>query len=170
MLAQFQHLAGYNAWANGRIYDAVAQLSDEQRWRDIGLFFGSLGGTLNHLLVADRVWMKRFTSEGEHPTKLNAIIHRDFAELRAARKAEDRRIIAYADQLTTEQLDATFTYQMMTRPDMVTSKLWPDLLHVFNHQTHHRGQAHTGLSILTGEEPPSLDMLVYARAKAAAST
>ena len=48
---------------------------------------------------------------------------------------------------------------------MITSKLWPDLLHFFNHQTHHRGQAHTGLSILTGEEPPSFDMLIYARAK-----
>lgn len=54
---------------------------------------------------------------------------------------------------------------MMTRPDMVTAKLWPDLLHVFNHQTHHRGQVHTGLSLLTGKEPPSLDMILYARAK-----
>ena len=52
----------------------------------------------------------------------------------------------------------------MTTPDLITSQLWPDLVHVFNHQTHHRGQAHTGLSILTGAEPPSLDMIVYARA------
>ena len=165
MLEQFKHLAGYNAWANVRVYDAAAQLSGEQLWRDAGLFFGSLGGTLNHILVADRVWMKRFTGVGEHPDRLNAIIHRDLAELRAAREAEDARISGFVDSLTPEKLDQQFTYRMMTRPDMVTSKLWPDLLHVFNHQTHHRGQAHTGLSILTGKEPPSLDMLVYARAK-----
>ena len=166
MLAQFQHFAGYNAWANQRVYDAAAKLTEEQVWRDVGLFFGSLGGTLNHILVADRVWMKRFTAEGEHPTTLNAIIHRGFAGLRAAREAEDRRIIAWVGSLTAEELQETFTYRKMTTPDMVTSQLWPDLLHVFNHQTHHRGQAHTGLSILTGEEPPSLDMIQYARAKA----
>ena len=165
MLAQFQHFAGYNAWANQRVYEAAAKLSDEQVWRDVGLFFGSVGGTLNHLLVADRVWMKRFTGTGDHPDKLSAILHRDLGELRTAREAEDRRIIAYANSLTPDALAKTFTYRKMTAPDMVTSELWPDLLHVFNHQTHHRGQAHTGLSILTGEEPPSLDMIVYARAK-----
>jgi uncharacterized damage-inducible protein DinB len=166
MLAMFHHLAGYNAWANQRLYDAAAQLSDEQRWRDVGLFFGSLAGTLNHLLVADRVWMKRFTGTGDHPDRLSAILHRDFAELRAAREAEDRRISVFAAGLTEAALEGSITYRMMTRPDTVTSKLWPDLLHVFNHQTHHRGQAHTGLSLLTGAEPPSLDMILYARATA----
>lgn len=164
MLEQFRHLAGYNAWANQRLYDAAAQLTEEQLWRDTGLFFGSLGGTLNHILVADRVWMKRFTGTGDHPLKLNAILHRDLGDLRAAREAEDARIIAWAASLTGDSLKKEFTYRMMTRPDMVTSKLWPDLLHFFNHQTHHRGQAHTGLSLLTREEPPSLDMLIYARA------
>jgi uncharacterized damage-inducible protein DinB len=164
MLAQFQHFAGYNAWANQRIYEAAAKLSDEQVWRDVGLFFGSVAGTLNHILVADRVWMKRFTGTGDHPARLDAILHRDLAELRAAREAEDARIIAYAGGLTAERLDDVFTFRKMTTPDEVTSKLWPDLLHVFNHQTHHRGQAHTGLSLLTGEEPPSLDMIQYARA------
>lgn len=165
MLAQFRHLAGYNAWANQRVYDALVKLSEEQVWRDTGLFFDSLGGTLNHLLVTDRVWMKRFTGEGEHPDTLSAILHRDLTELRASREAEDRRIIRFVDGLSVERLEATFTYRKMTTPEIVTSKLWPDLLHLFNHQTHHRGQAHTGLSILTGEEPPSLDMVVYARAK-----
>lgn len=165
MLAQFQHFGRYNAWANQRIYEAAAKLSDEQVWRDVGLFFGSVAATLNHILVADRVWMKRFTGTGEHPTKLDAILHRDLGELRAAREAEDARIIAYVDGLTSARLDDVFTYRKMTTPDEITSTLWPDLLHVFNHQTHHRGQAHTGLSILTGEEPPSLDMIRYTRAK-----
>ncbi len=165
MLAQFQHLAGYNAWANQRLYEAAGKLTDEQVWRDAGLFFGSIGGTLNHILVADRVWMKRFTGTGDHPATLNAMIHRDLGELRAARAAEDQRILAYVAGLSAGDLEQAFTYRKMTTPDTVTSLLWPDLLHVFNHQTHHRGQAHTGLSILTGEEPPSLDMIQYARAK-----
>ncbi|HEY7797236.1 MAG TPA: DinB family protein, partial [Hyphomonadaceae bacterium] len=111
MLEQFRHLAGYNAWANTRLYDAAARLTDEQLWRDVGLFFGSLGGTLNHILVADRVWMKRFTGTGDHPDKLNAILHRDLPTLRAERDREDARIIAYADQLSAERLDQTFTYR-----------------------------------------------------------
>jgi uncharacterized damage-inducible protein DinB len=165
MLEQVRHLAGYNAWANARLYGAVLALDEDQQWRNAGLFFGSLGGTLNHILVADRVWMKRFTGTGEHPDSLDAVLHRNLNDLWQARQAEDARIIAYADALTQEQLDQTFSYRKMTSPDMVTSRLWPDLLHVFNHQTHHRGQAHTGLSIITGQEPPSLDMIVYARAK-----
>ena len=165
MLEQFRHLAGYNAWANARIYEAVLLLDAEQQWRDVGLFFGSVGGTLNHILVADRVWMKRFTGEGEHPTRLNAILQHDLAKLWQERQTEDARIIAYADSLTDQRLQQTFTYRKMTTPDMVTSKLWPDLLHVFNHHTHHRGQAHTGLSLITGKEPPSLDMRIYARAR-----
>ena len=165
MLEQLRHLAGYNAWANTRLYDAAAKLSDEQLWQNVGLFFGSLGGTLNHIMVADRVWMKRFTGTGDHPDKLSAILHRDLPTLRAEREKEDARIIDYAAGLTPDRLEQTYTYRMMTRPDMVTSKLWPDLSHFFNHQTHHRGQAHTGLSLLTGEEPPSFDMIIYARAK-----
>jgi uncharacterized damage-inducible protein DinB len=163
MLDPFRHLAGYNAWANARLYDAAARLGGDQLWQDVGLFFNSLGGTLNHILVADRVWMKRFTGTGEHPDRLSAILHRDLATLRAEREKEDARIINYVAGLSPERLEQSFAYRMMTRPDIVTSKLWPDLLHFFNHQTHHRGQAHTGLSILTSEEPPSLDMIQYAR-------
>jgi uncharacterized damage-inducible protein DinB len=162
MLDPFRHLAGYNAWANARLYDAAARLGGDQLWQDVGLFFNSLGGTLNHILVADRVWMKRFTGTGEHPDRLSAILHRDLATLRAEREKEDARIINYVAGLSPERLEQSFAYRMMTRPDIVTSKLWPDLLHFFNHQTHHRGQAHTGLSILTSEEPPSLDMIHYA--------
>jgi uncharacterized damage-inducible protein DinB len=165
MREQFRHLAGYNSWANARVYEAALALDEEQRWRPVGLFFGSLAGTLNHILVADRVWMKRFTGTGDHPDKLSAILHHDLWALWAARQAEDQRIADYVDSLSEAALEESFTYRKMTTPEMVSSKLWPDLLHFFNHQTHHRGQAHSGLSILTGEEPPSLDMIQYARAK-----
>ena len=163
MLPVFQRMAAYNQWANTQIYDAAAKLDDETRWREVGVFFGSLMGTLNHLLVTDRIWMKRFTGNGEHPDKLNAILHRDFAELRAAREIEDKRIIDGVASLTNETLASKISYMTITRPTAVTATLWPDLLHVFNHQTHHRGQAHTALSILTGQEPPSLDLLFLNR-------
>jgi uncharacterized damage-inducible protein DinB len=91
----FPMLAAYNAWANRRLYDAVGALSDAQYREDTGLFFGSLHGTLNHLLVADRIWMRRFTGEGEAPDRLDAILHEGLAELRAARGEEDHRITGW---------------------------------------------------------------------------
>jgi len=87
-------LAGYNAWANRRLYDAAAELDDADYRADHGAFFSSVHGTLNHLLVGDRIWMHRFTGEGPSLTKLDAILYEDFAELRAAREAEDDRIAA----------------------------------------------------------------------------
>jgi uncharacterized damage-inducible protein DinB len=66
----FKMLAGYNAWANKRLYDAVATLSDEDYRADHGAFFGSVHGTLNHLLTGDYIWMHRLTGEGPSPTRL----------------------------------------------------------------------------------------------------
>ena len=83
MKQHFAMFAGYNRWANARIYDAAAQLSPEEYERNTGAFFKSMMGTLNHLLATDRIWMKRFTGDGDAPTTLDAIIHRDFGKLRA---------------------------------------------------------------------------------------
>jgi uncharacterized damage-inducible protein DinB len=100
----FEMLAGYNAWANERIYDAAAALSDADYRADHGGFFGSVHGTLNHLLVGDRIWMRRLTGEGPSPTQLDAILYEDFGDLRAACAAEDARIIAYVASLTPADL------------------------------------------------------------------
>ena len=94
MKSTFAMLAGYNAFANGRVYGAAAQLSDAEYRADRGAFFKSMHGTLNHLLVADRLWLRRFTGEGDAPNRLDAILFEDFLELRAAREAEDARIAA----------------------------------------------------------------------------
>ena len=75
--AHFSQFAAYNAWANRRLYDAAARLSDADYRADRGAFFKSMHGTLNHLLVADRVWMSRFTGQGEAPKRLDAILHED---------------------------------------------------------------------------------------------
>jgi uncharacterized damage-inducible protein DinB len=158
----FPMLAAYNAWANRRLYDAVGALSDAQYREDTGLFFGSLHGTLNHLLVADRIWMRRFTGEGEAPDRLDAILHEGLAELRAARGEEDHRITGWIAGLDEAALAGTFSYRRVTTPETFTQPLAPALLHLFNHQTHHRGQCHAGLTRLTGEAP-ALDLLFFQR-------
>lgn len=149
-------MARYNRWANERLYGAASKLSDEQYRRDIGLFFGSVHGTLNHILAGDRIWLHRLDGKGPLPARLNEIQHEDFGQLRAARKAEDERIAAYVENLGDLQQVLDYTN---TRGQRFQDPLWQILPHFFNHQTHHRGQAHTGLSILTGAEPPSLDLI-----------
>ncbi|MGI8725640.1 MAG: DinB family protein [Methyloceanibacter sp.] len=95
MLPMLQMFAGYNAWANERVYDAVAVLPDVAYRADHGAFFGSVHGTLNHLLVADRIRMQRLTGAGDAPTRLDAILFEDFEDLRAARREEDARIVGH---------------------------------------------------------------------------
>ncbi len=158
----FEMLAAYNAWANERLSDAAARIADQDYRADRGAFFGSLHGTLNHLLLGDRIWMHRFTGEGDEPTQLDAILYDAFDELRAARRAEDARIIAYIGALTEAELAGAVRYRSTRNPTDIEQRLAPLLLHFFNHQTHHRGQAHCLLTGLTGEAP-SLDLLVFQR-------
>src|SRR6185369_6261224 len=99
MKQHFEMFAAYNKWANGRVYNAAAELSPADLERNMGAFFKSMLGTLNHLLAADRIWMKRFTGEGEAQTALDAILFTAFAKLRAAREAEDARIVKWVGSL-----------------------------------------------------------------------
>ena len=157
----FQLFARYNAWANARLYDAVAALSPQDFARDLGGFFGSLRGTLNHNLVGDLIWLQRLTGEGEAPERLDCQLFDDLAELRQAREEEDARILAYADGLTAGKLAGELTYRN-TRGEAFSQPLAQVLAHVFNHQTHHRGQAHHMLSQL-GAAPPTLDLIYFLR-------
>ncbi len=158
----FPMLAAYNAWANGRLYGAAANLSDADYRADRGAFFKSVHGTLNHLLVTDRIWMHCFTGEGDAPDRLDAILFGDRTELRAARDAEDARIERYVAGLGPEALAGTISYRRVSTPEAFTQPLAPALLHLFNHQTHHRGQVHALLSGLVGEAP-SVDLLPFQR-------
>ena len=154
--------AGYNAWANRRLYDAAALLSDAEYRADKGAFFKSMHGTLNHLLATDRIWMKRFTGEGDAPDRLDAIVHERLTDLRAAREAEDRRIVAYIGSLDETRLAGVIRYRRVSSPEEFVQKLAPALAHWFNHQTHHRGHAHMILTSL-GKTAPELDLLYYQR-------
>jgi uncharacterized damage-inducible protein DinB len=160
--AHFPQLAAYNRWANARLYGAALGLSDREYRLHTGVFFGSLHGTLNHLLLTDRLWLKRLTGKGDHPNQLNAILYDNRAELTRARIAEDNRLIAVVEEFGDAALTNLHSYK--TTSGMPQSQMLADiLLHLFNHQTHHRGQAHACLSIITSSEPPSLDLLAFQR-------
>lgn len=164
MTARYDLYAGYNSWANERLYDAVARLSDAEYRADRGAFFGSIHGTLNHLLVGDRIWMFRFTGVGTLPQRLDEIPCADFPALRQARRAEDQRISQYVGQLTAQDLECEIQYEPVTLPGRMRQPLSLALDHFFNHQTHHRGQVHALLTAAGGREAaPSLDLLMFHR-------
>lgn len=162
MHQHFRMFAAYNRWANGLVYDAAATLDEDELNKDTGAFFGSLMGTLNHIMVADRIWLKRFTGEGAAPAALDTILYRDLPSLRRARDAEDDRIVEWIDSLSGKALAGRFTYLTVTDMRTISQRLAPALAHFFNHQTHHRGQAHTILTTL-GRPAPSLDMVHFQR-------
>jgi uncharacterized damage-inducible protein DinB len=152
----FHMLARYNSLANRRLYDACARLSDAERKRPRPAFFRSIHGTLNHILIGDRIWLTRFSGSEAPSTGLDAILYEDFAALRAAREKEDARIETFAASLTELFLECTVRYVNHE------GKLFEDPLpmlvaHFFNHQTHHRGQVHDLLS-QTEVAPPELDL------------
>ena len=160
MLAHYQMFAGYNAWCNERLYDAAAQVPDAAYRTDRGAFFKSLHGTLNHLLVGDRIWMQRLTGKGDVAPTLDSILYDDFASLRAARRAEDKRISTYIAELREDDLGKTIRYRTFVKPQDIEQVLAPALAHFFNHQTHHRGQAHVQRlclwpAILSGDQGKS---------------
>jgi uncharacterized damage-inducible protein DinB len=162
----FRQLAAYNHWANLRLYGAALDMPEELYRRPTGVFFGSLHGTLNHLLLTDRIWLKRLTGLGEHPDRLNAILYDHRQDLVRARMTEDARLNEVVAGYTDADLAKPVAYQT-TSGKPYSQALQDILLHLFNHQTHHRGQAHACCSILTGNEPPSLDLLLFQRGAAA---
>jgi uncharacterized damage-inducible protein DinB len=168
LLEYYRTFGRYNAWANELIYDAAAKLTPEQYRADRGVFFKSLHGTLNHLLLTDRVWMHRFTGEGTPATRLDAVLYDAFEDLQAARRAEDARIVGYVDGLTDAKIAGTIKFRRVSTPEEFEEPLAPMLAHWFNHQTHHRGQAHAVLTGLTGKAP-ELDLLFYQRQVAKAA-
>jgi len=162
MKQTFQMFAAYNKWTNGVVYAAARDLTPEEVAADKGAFFGSLMGTLNHLLAADRIWLRRMTGTGEAPAALDTILFPTFEPLAAARTREDQRIVDYIDGLDEQAIAGTFSYTPLTSPLPVTQKLGSALSHLFNHQTHHRGQCHMILTSL-GKPSLALDLIYFQR-------
>ena len=161
----FAMMASYNAWANARLFRMAGALADELYHKDVGAYFKSLHGTLNHILVGDRIWMRRLTGSGDHPAKLNAMMFDDLSSLHAARVEEDSRIIGFVQGLTEPAFEEAVDYRMLNGAPHRQPRR-EILAHLFNHQTHHRGQAHAILTILGVAEPDPLDLLIMQREQA----
>ena len=160
---QFQLLADYNQWANGRLYAACAQLGEDQLTADRSALFGSILGTLNHILVGDRSWLERLKGRPPAGYALDQVLYGSLADLTAARVAEDTSISEYVRNLSENDYGDTVQYQN-TRGVPFENLVSDILTHVFNHQTHHRGQVHDLLS-QTEIPPPELDLIFYMREK-----
>ena len=154
----FQMLARYNRAANARLYDVCGQLSDAERKADRKAFFTSIHGTLNHLLLGDTMWMDRFEHLPLDPLPLDSELYRDFGALSEARIDMDLRIEQFMLHLTVERLDGCLIWESVSLGKRFEHPLPLLIAHLFNHQTHHRGQVHHMLSD-AGAAPPSLDMI-----------
>jgi uncharacterized damage-inducible protein DinB len=157
--AHFLQLARYNVWATRRLLDAVANVSEADYHKDVGLFFKSLHGTLNHLLVGEHMlWYPRF-ARGTSPTvALNAEVEPDRARLGQALKGGAANWLPLIESWPAERFDGVLNYTNM-RGQAMSLPFAPTLAHVFNHGTHHRGQITAALTAL-GHTSPELD-LVY---------
>lgn len=166
----FVLLAEYNQWMNDKVYTAAARLGADEVARDRGAFFGSILGTLNHLVVADLVWLRRFQSHLPHrpllqaldqwpnPLALAQVLYPDLASLRAVREPLDRLICDWAAGLREQELEAILGYQNMQ--GVPAQRPYAFLIqHVFNHQTHHRGQV-TTLLTQAGQDVGVTDLLM----------
>jgi uncharacterized damage-inducible protein DinB len=143
MLEQFQTLSRYNRWMNGKLYEICAAMSDAERKRDRAAPFRSIHGTFNHLLLADRIWLGRFTGQPFVARSLDQELYSDWSELRAERNLTDEKIEAWIASVSEETLMANLTFTPMSNPQEYSLPLWQCVLHLFNHQTHHRGQITT---------------------------
>jgi len=170
----YRLLARYNQWFNARLLDACEPLGDAERKADRGAFFGSIHHTLNHLLVGDQVWLKRFRQCAldhgwETPslgdavldlppgTALNSVLFTDWAALRVKRLQLDTAIIQWTADMPDGFPRCTMRYANTAGVQRV-HPAWQALTHFFNHQTHHRGQV-TALLMQAGVDPGVTDLI-----------
>ena len=155
-LDHFRLMAPYNAWMNAKVYDAAERLTASELSRDRGAFFGSILGTLNHLVATDLIWFGRLAghppfsgrldlADLPRPTSVRFVVSDDLSHLRPIRERIDRMIVGFVDGLTDADLAGAFAY---SRTDGTPQRklLSSVLSHIFNHQTHHRGQVTTLLT------------------------
>ena len=150
-------MAEYNRWMDGKIYDVCSLIPDVERKKDMGAFFKSIHGTLNHIYYGDVAWLERLRDNKFTPRKPDVILFDNFDELRAAQEQIDDEIIVWARSLTPEYLSSDYDY--ISNVDGKTRVLprWILAAHMFNHQTHHRGQL-TTLIMQLGLDPGVTDI------------
>lgn len=164
----FQAFGRYNRWMNDKVYAAASLLTDDERKRDRKAFFKSIHATLNHLLVADQIWMGRFMAVELEVgwlgpggiRSLDQELHTDFGKLRDARIGLDSDIERWSGELTTEQLQGTLRFRR--KGERAECPLWWAVSHLLNHQAHHRGQV-TTLLTQAGQDVGVTDLFAMLR-------
>jgi uncharacterized damage-inducible protein DinB len=153
-------MARYNAWQNVNVYQAAGRLTDAARREERGAFFGSIHATLNHILWADQTWLMRF---GAAPPPAARSIREglsqfpDWEALVQERRRFDRVIEDWASRLQPSSLEGNMTWRSASAGRDVTSPMAVLVMHLFNHQTHHRGQVHALLTSM-GVDPGITDL------------
>jgi len=167
--SNFELMASYNQRMNRNTYQAASTLSVNELERDRSAFFGSIIGTLNHILVGDTIWLKRFSGHHitflsldhvratEMPVSLEEILYHQFGALAEARSKMDDVIVQLASELTDDAISYSLAYQNTKGEPFVTNFGYL-LQHFFNHQTHHRGQLST-LLLQAGVDVGVTDLL-----------
>lgn len=153
-------MAAYNRWQNTSLFEAAESLSEADRRRDQGAFFRSIEETLNHLLWADRIWMHRladFPAPAAPDISASVRETASWEELRHAREEMDRRIIDWALGLADADLEGDLTWRSLSADKQFAQPRWLLVTHLFNHQTHHRGQVHAMLTA-QGARPQATDL------------
>jgi uncharacterized damage-inducible protein DinB len=152
-------MADYNRWQNGNLYAAADELTDAQRKEARGAFFGSIHGTLNHLLWGDQIWMSRFadTPKPKGGIPESVALFEGWDDLKRERQAFDSVIIDWAATLAPSWLEGDLTWFSGAAGREVTKPKWLLVTHLFNHQTHHRGQVHCMLT-QCGVKPGATDL------------
>ena len=151
-------MARYNSWMNGKTYDAAGRLPAEEIARDRGAFFKSILGTLNHLLFADLVWVGRFKEGKSRVSDKTKLLHEELGALRGAREVLDAEICDWAAALDEAWLARTLTFRTLDGTAEFNFAAWMMVMHMFNHQTHHRGQI-TTLLTQAGEDVGPTDYI-----------
>lgn len=155
LTAHFRKMAHSNAWANWRLLSACARLSDEEFRAARTSFFPSLYETLNHNLLVDLYYIDALERAGLGRQVGTRFVQLGADALMEAQAVSDRRLIAFCDGLTDTSLSLTIPIDRGA-VGMVDERIDDTLAHLFQHQVHHRGQAH---AMLAGTEikPPQLD-------------
>jgi uncharacterized damage-inducible protein DinB len=152
-------MARYNRWQNENLYGVADALRDDERSRERGAFFGSIHKTLSHLLWGDRAWMSRFSSvprpQGGIPDSV--LLYPDWEKLKSERAGFDQTILDWAETVDDSWLAADQTYYSGATKREWTKPRWLLVTHMFNHQTHHRGQVHCMLT-QAGGRPSDTDL------------
>lgn len=132
--------ARYNSWINANLFECCATLTEDERKRNLGAFFGSVHATLNHLLLADRVWLGRIRGEPFVVSSLDQELYDSFDELRLERLLTDESLSRLVAGFTAAELHRMVSYTRISGGEAKALPLPVVMTHLFNHQIHHRGQ------------------------------